>query len=790
MRNPWLGACLVSLVAASALPQPTAHAALDGPVNAETLSDEHVVESMKKAADYLLGCKGGDGTWENLSAKVGDLSFPGGTTAYVTYALLHAGHSMKDLKEERLRRNSPELKPAIDYLKKLKTDMTYVKAYQLAVLAQLPHTDENKALTRQQAAPLVSYLVANGAHSYRLDAASNKKHNGVAEWDNSNTQLALLGIWEIANAGIEVKNDYWSAMATHWRKCQETDGSWAYAPQYQNHSPAAMTAAGVASMFILQDQLDLPRNDKTLKAGLDWLERRFDAGDFLHGGAMSATSYYYMYCLERVGLAAGRKYINKQDWYRYGAAKLINKQGGTGAWSPDPGAVFQASNSAVSTATALIFLARGRNPVAFNKLQYPGDTWDARPRDVANVTAWMAKSFERAINWQIVNIAARPEDWSDSAILLITGSRDPGFSDEDVRKIGEYIAAGGMVFSVADDGSVTFTKAMQKYASKISQGKYDLMRPLPADHVVYRTWTQMQPMRLQGLSNGAREIWIHSPQDLGLAWQRRAYATKDNFTIAANVYFYAAGGSDSLAPRLKCLRVVGDDETPAGERIYIARLEYPGNWDPEPGAWSRFAKVMRQDGRVDMNVSTLKAENLDKNIRIAHLTGTAAFTLGDASIQKLKAFLDGGGTLIIDGCGGRDAFDRSAKALCVSLTKKTPDVIPQGHSVYAGDFAGGSKIETIRWRRDPQSRQPLIGRPALQGVEINGRYTIIYSREDLTSGLLGTSTQGISGYAPASAAQLMRNAVLYAAKNSGRGSQAESPQKMEAPTPPPPPDPN
>src|SRR6185295_12763850 len=117
---------------------------------------------------------------------------------------------------------------------------------------------------------------------------------------------------------------------------------------------------------------------------------------------------------------------------------------------------FDRTSPISSTSFALLFLARGRNPVAFNKLQYNG-RWNARPRDDLVLTHWISRRFERPLNWQIVNLDQDVSDWLDAPVLLITGSRDPKFTDEDVARIRSFIAAGGIVFSTAENANQEFT---------------------------------------------------------------------------------------------------------------------------------------------------------------------------------------------------------------------------------------------------------------------------------------------------------------------------------------------
>ena len=53
-------------------------------------------------------------------------------------------------------------------------------------------------------------------------------------------------------------------------------------------------------------------------------------------------------------------------------------------------------------------------------------------------------------------------------------------------------------------------------------------------------------------------------------------------------------------------------------------------------------------------------------------------------------------------------------------------------------------------------------------MTLEGRVGVLCSEEDVTSGLLGTDTWGISGYMPASAVKLARDIVLFADINMPR----------------------
>ena len=51
------------------------------------------------------------------------------------------------------------------------------------------------------------------------------------------------------------------------------------------------------------------------------------------------------------------------------------------------------------------------------------------------------------------------------------------------------------------------------------------------------------------------------------------------------------------------------------------------------------------------------------NFSVAHLTGTARFTLNDGQRQELRQFVEAGGTLVIDAAAGSQDFEESSRLL-------------------------------------------------------------------------------------------------------------------------------
>jgi len=522
-----------------------------------------------------------------------------------------------------------------------------------------------------------------------------------------------------------------------------------------------MTAAGLATMFICFDAIyyrefinckaktDYP----PIVRGLQWMDKNFSADK--HPGLGGGWYYYYLYSVERVGLASGYKYFGKKDWYKLCTTRLLKKQSANGGWG-----------GLVETSWALLFLARGQHPVLFNKLQYPG-TWNCRPRDLANLTRWITQRFEKPVNWQIIHMGVPVSEWHDAPILYISGATKPKFTDEDIENLRQFVLQGGVIFSESACSRVSFNMAMQRVYAKMFP-RYELKR-LSRDHPIYTIHFKVRRRGLMGISNGIRLLAIHSPMDLSRAWQLNRYATQaDVFHLAANVYFFVTD-KGSLRKRGVSLWPVARSFTPV-ETVKVARVKYSGNYDPEPLAWKRFSILMGNRYRVKVEVSSpmelkdLKASDWP----IAAMTGTSSFTFTEDERQALRKYLTDGGLLLIDAAGGSKSFTKSAEEEIGKLFSSDVRyrLIPIDHKIYDNSSfgidkpAGKKPLPWVSYRR--ATRVLASHRPRLKGLWYKGRLVVIFSRDDLTAGLLGYPCWGLSGYSPNSAFALVRNIVLYA----------------------------
>jgi len=731
-------------------------AAAAGPVRAQSFSDQAVERAITKGVRFLWSRQRKNGSWEEKDVG-GHKPYPVGPTAICAYALLESG----------VRPTDKRMAKTLGFLAKTRTDKTYDLAFRALAYAAAARRDPNyRDRLRRDVSQLLRSIDRAGGYTYVSRGSSPRRddYSGFAgAADNSNTQYGLLGVWAGRMHDLEVPYGYWQMSLRYWQRMQQRDGGWGYSPKGRPKSYMAMTLAGLASVFVCYDNLYAMRflrcqgnaSFGAAERGLAWVEKH--AGDI---EKFSGHYYYTLYGVERVGLATGYKYFGRYDWYKRGASALIRRQEGNGRWKASGG---NTGGDNTTTAYALLFLLRGRRPVLFNRLEYDGD-WNNRPRALANLTRWFGRAFEGAVHWQIINLRTPVEEWHDAPILCLSGATEPKLSDADLRKLRTFVYQGGSIFSITECAGKGFHDGIRKVYRRLFP-RYEL-KELPRAHELYRAYHELKgDVTFHEISNGARPLVVHTDTDIASPWQAMRYlSAKHAFEAAVNVVAYT-NDKLALAGRLRFRGTTLWPKRPGGgtvRTIRVARLRHEGNCDPEPLAYERFARLMarRTGTKVEVLGPVPVSALPGSKAHLAAMTGTEAFRLGDGEKTMLKAWLERGGTLVIDAAGGARAFRESAEALLAELfgrraSRQLAITAPLFH-------IKGCEIRRAHYRR--RTRE-LLGNPTdpiLRVVLLDGRPAVYFSREDITCGLVGYPSYTVYGYEPDTAFALMRNIVFQA----------------------------
>jgi hypothetical protein len=622
-------------------------------------------------------------------------------------------------------------------------------------------------------------------------------------------------------SGHPVDEEVWRRAQSHW---MATGGSfanpgagrplvngWEYTEGRGIGGTGSMTVAGIASLTITSNFLRSTKGEtadgdidccavdeedaavrEVIEGGNRWLAQHFQvrnnpgAGNWL---------LYYLYGLERAGRLTGTRFYGDNDWYRQGARYLVDTQDVRfGSW-----ASVNEQDPVIGTSLALLFLSKGLSPVLINKLKFgprhpdTGEAdpafWNVHPRDVSNLTEFISgrDKWPRLVTWQIVDLELAAQLEGVSALLqapvqYIGGSQDLSvLSDQEVALLREYIAQGGFLFAVQECGSADFELGFRELIDRMfPDGEFKLER-LPDSHDIYRSefvLTQ-NPPELWGVDFGCRTAIVYAPYDHACRWDRwmkvspsrRPAAVKTqiekSMQVGVNVIAYATGRE--LADKLDVPSIVGlDEDDPLNRgRTTIARLRHTGGFDTAPNALQHLRLALQERG-IDLSPIAPTIAATDPSLfdfPLLYMHGRKNFALSESERDKIKAYIENGGFLFADACCGATQFDASFRRLIEQLFGRELERIPPSHELFNNPLA--FDIRQVKRRipgRDAQDAltlQESTGEPVLEGIEVDGRYVVVYSKYDLSCALERQATVSCAGYPTEDAAKIGVNIVLY-----------------------------
>ncbi len=740
-------------------------------LKAEELNDAHIRLAIRAMVDELYARRDAARFWEPARYESSvDSGQAGGFTALAVLALLYAGESYQD----------PRLREAVAYLENLGLNGTYATGVRAHVWGMLPDR------FRKQLELDARWLTE--AFSERAGGWNYGKEPQTMRRDNSVTQYGALGLWEASKRGVTVPSRLWQLLEQRMMDMQVADGGWNY--DGTGPTTGSMTTAGLAVLFITQDFLHADdylalgkskprRAEQAMTLGLEWMEKNFSATE---NPGRDTDFYYYLYGVERVGMASGYKFFAGRDWYREGAAELIRrlcKWEPASADEPGPGTMTMHQRIAgrsraggirtVDLCFALMFLSRGRVPVAINKLECAGVSCNNRPRDVANLTNWISSNTESALNWQIVDMSTPASEWLDAPVLYFASQQALSWASDgpELAKLRDYLDLGGLLFAVNEGKAKAFAESVEKAgAAMYPHAKW---RDVEPDHWAYSMLWPVKDRRpaLRALGNGVRDLIILCPgDDMPHSFQRRATDRNAHFQTAANIYLYASE-MNRPRPRLAQHAPIELAAANAQQRTRLVIAQYPGNWNPEPKAWTVFSWAMAADGvHVDIQQAPLDAiHTLEPRPDVVVVSGVEAVDFTAAQQSAIEAFVNAGGTVLFETAGGRGGFTVSAEAMAARKFAQPIRALLRGPIVTGEGLEGGANVSEADYR--PFSFEHFGARETslrLRAMTIAGEPRLLFSREDISNALLDQPCWGVSGYAPKTARGLLKNILLRAAQ--------------------------
>ncbi|MHC4222576.1 MAG: prenyltransferase/squalene oxidase repeat-containing protein [Planctomycetota bacterium] len=212
---------------------------------------------------------------------------------------------------------------------------------------------------------LVEGQLENGQWTYycKRKDYGRRPHAG----DNSNTQYAILGLRAARRANLPIPDEVWKRNAAYWRNNTNRNGGWGYGASDTTAHELSMTSAGVSSLAICLEGIHGRDAEKQLKEEKDVGLGMRRLGELLLSQGYEGEEIYAYYGIERAAILTGIRAFEEFDWYREGAAILVQTQKESGAWGKaDARGVTtgEGYGEAIDTAYALLFLKRATTGLA------------------------------------------------------------------------------------------------------------------------------------------------------------------------------------------------------------------------------------------------------------------------------------------------------------------------------------------------------------------------------------------------------------------------------------------
>ncbi|MHC4955862.1 MAG: prenyltransferase/squalene oxidase repeat-containing protein [Planctomycetota bacterium] len=373
--------------------------------------ETRVKTAVGKGREFLLsrfnrdkgwGEARGTGTYNDVGTPY---YYPAGVTAFVAFALLKAGTPPTD---KRLRRAYSILRvrhrtPPIAY--EISMQLMFVAEYagqknspdfrtpklreqrtthRFKKPADSPLKKEHWTWIADLSKKLMKFQSKAGGWRYY----PNDFHSGGRE-DVSSTQFAMLALSTASRLGYDVPPQVFKTARAYLMSQQDKTGpivpraihvpggpadamdrarGFAYVRSspvpHWSRSNGGMTAAGVASMLLVREELGKdPEFEQAILDGYAWLGRYFTVrvnpgrAPFLGG----SYHYTYLYALERCGDLGRREVIGGRSWFAEGARYLLAHQSEDGSFL-DP--TCMNPKDVLGTAFAMLFLTRASKPVS------------------------------------------------------------------------------------------------------------------------------------------------------------------------------------------------------------------------------------------------------------------------------------------------------------------------------------------------------------------------------------------------------------------------------------------
>ncbi|MCE9533324.1 MAG: DUF4159 domain-containing protein [Planctomycetes bacterium] len=778
---------------------------------------ERVRKSLEKGIQYLTNKqenRGGEINWENAEF-VGGL-WKGGTSCLATLALLSSGVKANDQVIVKVLPYIRGLKPEQTYILALQTmvlaevgearDLNIIQGNVDTLLAGRMYN--GKDLTGWSYKKVGQLSSDNSNTQYALLGLLAGRQAGVKiarkDWQE------IQDFYKRTQVKTDVKSGGWpyrpdpNTSPSHTMTVAGLCGLFISGLELNVGQQMLDEETGIAKKCGFYEE------NEAVTMGMNWLAKAFK---FHISKEAHPATFYNIYGIERVGRLSGQRFIGKHDWYRAGCERLTGlskddrelAQHEDGSWSLSNNGID--NMPVISTSFALLFLSKGRTPILLSKLAFDGDDnskfdWNRKHNDARHLVEYASLALfkKQPLAWQIFDPRLR-DDLDDEAkfkeelanllqspILYMNGHAAPKLTPRQVELLRQYIDEGGFIFAEACCGSPEFTAGFHKLMAQVFKNETQLT-PVRAEHPVWASHMPLNPkdfidgkkpeQLIQCIERGCKTVVIFTPQPLAGYWEESRFLPRNNlppasrgelaFRFAGNVIAYATG-LEMPKPRLTKVELTDHTEIKDVTRhaLRLAQVRHTGDWHPAPNAMRTLASYLVDHYKLQIAPSEKEIKPSSSEMlqyKFMYMHGRRDFTMDPEELDNIRKNLKTGGTLFADACCGAKEFDKAFRELAKKLYPSDKfERIPPNDFLFS-EKLNGKAITTVKCRREKADGSAALEFedvvPELEGVKINDRWVIIYSKYDIGCALEKSKSSACKGHDHESAKLLGAAAVLY-----------------------------
>ncbi|MEZ6145888.1 MAG: DUF4159 domain-containing protein [Planctomycetaceae bacterium] len=420
------------------------------------------------------------------------------------------------------------------------------------------------------------------------------------------------------------------------------------------------------------------------------------------------------------------------------------------------------------------------------------EDWNKHSNDVRNLVNFISgrDKWPALVTWQVLDFDKAVQDDGVQSLLqapvqMISGVNPPtSIQGQQVEVLRDYIAQGGFLLAVQNCESDEFEQGFHDLIKRMFPTGEFRLRKLPDTHDIYRSEFLIteNPPELWGVDVGCRTAIVYAPFDHGCRWEHwikseprgRAPQLKAaigrSMQLGTNIVAYATNREvhDKLdAP--DAIQVDDEESLNARGTVRMAQLRHTGGWDTARHAARHLLDALEEKVglRPAAQIASLTASDptiLDFPLLYMH--GRQTFSYSPAEREQLKAHLENGGLLFADACCGAQAFDTAFRQMVEQTFGRPLERIPVTHELFHSEWGNDIRQVQRRLPRNDNASSVLdtdfsIGEPILEGLMIDGRIAIVYSKYDISCALERQATAACAGYTTEDATRIAINVVLY-----------------------------